>query len=79
MRKGRKTFAAVKIHYEYLDLFNMDEEVFRRDNNLTELGKCFTKKSSSGGSKYRSTAMEMKLQKQKEEALRLQKVEAEQK
>ena len=62
---------AVKIRYEYSYFFNRDEEVFRRDNNLTELGKHFTKNSSAGGSKDDNTTMEMKLQKQKEEALRL--------
>ena len=71
--KGKVTehCAAVKIHYEYSDLFNMDEEVFRRANNLIELGKRFSKKSGVIGSKDGSTTMEIKLQKQKEEALRL--------
>ena len=41
--KGKVTehCAAKKIHYEYSDFFNRDEEVLRRANNLTELGKRF--------------------------------------
>ena len=69
----------MKIHYKYPDLFNKDEEVFIRANNLTELSKWFSKKSGSSGRKYGSTTMETKLQKQKEEALRLQKADAEKK
>ena len=63
--------ATVKIHFEYLDFFNRDEEVFRRANNLTELGRHFLKKSSASGSKDSITIVEMKLQKLKEEALNL--------
>ena len=57
---------AIKIHYEYSYFFNRDEEVFRRANNLTKLGKHFTKKRSAGGSKDDNTTMEMKLQKKEE-------------
>ena len=65
----------IKIHYEYSYFFNIFEEVFRRDNNLTELRKCFSKKSGASRSKDGSTALEMKLQKNKEVVLRLQQVE----
>ena len=51
----------VRIDYEYFDHFNKDEEIYRRANNLTELGKHFKKKSGTNGSKDSSSATEKKL------------------
>ena len=67
----------MKIHYEYSEFFNIDEEVFIRANNLTELNKHFLQKSGVSGRKDGSTTMEKKLHKNKEEALKLQKEEIE--
>ena len=42
---------------------------------MTELNKCFDRKSGGSGRKYRSTAMEAKIHKQKEESIKLKMVE----
>ena len=34
----------IKIHFEHTYFFNKDEEVFRRENNMTKLNKCFYSK-----------------------------------
>ena len=34
--------AAVKIHLEYIGFLDKEEEVFRRENNMTKLNKCFS-------------------------------------
>ena len=51
----------VKIHFEYTKFFNKYEEVFNRENNLTNLNKHFSRKSGANGSKDGSTTMETKL------------------
>ena len=75
-KKAVEHCAVVKIHFEYADFFNKDEEVFRRANNMIELKKLFTRKSGASTSKIVSTIMEERLQKQKEKAERKQAEEA---
>ena len=58
--------AAVKIHFEYSYLFNRDEEVFRRADNMMKRGKHFSKKRCTSGSKDDNTIIEMRLKKQRE-------------
>ena len=55
----------MKIHYEYLVFFKRDEELYRRSNNLIELSKRFSKKSSANEIKGGSTIAKVRLQKQK--------------
>ena len=64
----------IGIHYEYIDQFDKYEEVYREADNMTELSKWFKKKGGTS-----SNTAEKKLQKQKEEALKLQQVEVERK
>ena len=42
--KVTKNCTIVKIHFEYADFFNKYEEVFIRENNMTELKKVFCSK-----------------------------------
>ena len=75
-KKAVEHCAMVKIHFEYADFFNKDEEVFRRANNMTELNKCFAQKSGASARNTISATMEARLQKQKEEAVKLKIAEA---
>ena len=69
--------AVVKIHFEYTYFFDKDEEVFKRANNMIELNKHLNWKSGASASKSVSATMEVRLQKQREEAVKLQIVDAE--
>ena len=60
--KGKVTehCATIRIHYEYSNHFNKDEEVYIRAGNMIELGKRF-KKGGTNGSKGNNSSTKRKL------------------
>ena len=63
------------MHFEYEYFFDTDE-VFIRVKNMTELKKCFSRKSDASTRQTANTTIEVRLHKQKEEVEKKQEEEA---